>query len=184
MAKTYSSMLPLETQAPNFTLFNPLAQQKQALSELRSNTGTVIVFMCNHCPFVKHILPTLLSVADLYIEKGFTFIAINSNDVNSYPDDSPAHMADLAKQLQFPFPYLFDDTQDVARSYQAACTPDFYLFDGQLKCVYRGRFDAATPGNSIPVTGNDLTLAMDRLLKKQLPPDEQHPSMGCNIKWK
>lgn len=184
MAVTPSTMLPLGTPAPDFKLLDTVSGQTRDLHDLKSAKGTVIVFMCNHCPFVKHILPKMIDVARYYEQKGIQFIAINSNDVKHYPDDSPENMKKLAESLKFPFPYLYDETQEVAQAYQAACTPDFYLFDQDLKCVYRGRFDAATPGNDVPITGNELCAAMDNLLNKKDISENQQPSMGCNIKWK
>lgn len=184
MAETPSSMLPLGTIAPDFNLQDAVSKQSRSLKDLKSANGTVIMFICNHCPYVKHILPTLLEVIKNYQEKGISFIAINSNDVKNYPADNPENMQRLAEELGFTFPYLFDESQAIAKAYHAMCTPDFYLFDENLKCVYRGRFDAATPGNQHPVTGEDLTRAMDALLKKAPIASEQKPSLGCNIKWK
>jgi peroxiredoxin len=184
MAVTPSNMLPLGTPAPDFQLPDTISRKTFDLHELKSNKGTVIVFMCNHCPFVKHILPRMVEVARTYQQKGIQFIAINSNDVKHYPDDAPEKMKELAQQLKFPFPYLFDETQEVAHAYKAACTPDFYLFDKDLKCVYRGRFDASTPGNDAPITGSELCAAMDNLLNGKDISDKQQASMGCNIKWK
>ena len=169
---------------PDFELLDTVSQQTLSLNEIKSDKGTVIVFMCNHCPFVKHILPKLIEVAHTYQQQGLQFIAINSNDVEHYQDDSPENMHMLAQQLKFPFPYLFDESQEIAQAYQAACTPDFYLFDKDLKCVYRGRFDGATPGNNVPIDGKDLCTAMDNLLEGKSISDQQHASMGCNIKWK
>jgi thiol-disulfide isomerase/thioredoxin len=155
-----------------------------SLEDLKSPQGTVVMFICNHCPYVKHILPKLGEVTKIYQAKNIAFIAINSNDIKNYPDDSPENMQKLAKQLNFSFPYLFDENQETAKAYQASCTPDFYLFDQHLRCVYRGRFDESTPGNNKPVTGKDLCEALDNLLiNKPINPD-QISSMGCNIKWR
>jgi thiol-disulfide isomerase/thioredoxin len=184
MALTPSTMLTLGTIAPDFTLLNVLTQQNLSLQQLKSATGTVIIFMCNHCPYVKHILPKLIAVAKEYQQNNIQFIGINSNDAENYPEDSPENMRKFAKQLNFPFSYLYDESQEVAKAYQAACTPDFYLFDDKLKCVYRGRFDGATPGNQVPVTGNELIAAMNNLLAHQPINNNQQPSVGCNIKWK
>ncbi len=142
------------------------------------------MFLCNHCPYVIHIHDELLKITNEYAEKGLSFVAVSSNDVENYPDDSPEKMKELADEKAFNFPYLYDDTQEVAKAYQAECTPDFFVFDADLKCVYRGRMDGSSPGNGVPLTGEDLRMALDNLLAG-LPIDtEQHPSMGCNIKWK
>lgn len=184
MAQTPSTMLPLGTSAPDFKLLDTVSNETVKLSDLKSDKATVIIFMCNHCPFVKHILPKLIKVAHHYMEKGVKFIGINSNDVANYPDDSPEKMHALAKQLNFSFPYLFDETQQVAKNYQAACTPDFYVFDKNLQCVYRGQFDDARPGNNVLVTGKDLSDALDNILTGKPIDQNQLPSVGCNIKWK
>lgn len=184
MAETPSTMMPLGTVAPDFTLVDSISNKTLSLSDLKSTKATVIVFMCNHCPYVKLILPKLLETARTYIAKGIHFIAINSNDAETYPSDAPPMMRQEAERLQFPFPYLFDETQEIARAYAAACTPDFYIFDGDLKCVYRGRFDEATPGNKKPVTGADLSAALDSILANKPLTNKQHASLGCSIKWK
>lgn len=183
MALTSSKMLPLGTLAPDFHLPDTVSNKFVGLNGLRSKTATVIMFICNHCPYVKHILPELVRITHEYTALGIQFIAINSNDIKNYPDDSPENMRALAHKMSFPFPYLFDETQSVAKAYQAACTPDFYIFDKQLHCVYRGRFDGSTPGNNIPVSGNELCAALDQILTGQKISEEQQPSMGCNIKW-
>ena len=184
MAATPSTMLPLGTIAPNFHLLNVVNGEIQSLEQLKSPIGTIVMFICNHCPYVKHILPVLVNLVNEYREKGITTIAISSNDVENYPDDSPEKMKQLVEELGNPFVYLYDENQAVAKSYQAACTPDFYIFDGDLKCVYRGRFDSSTPKNNQPVTGNDLKTALDALLLNHAIIEEQLPSIGCNIKWK
>jgi len=184
MALTESLMLPLETKAPDFKLLNPIINQYQTLSELRSDKGTVIMFICNHCPYVKHVQQALIKMAEDYQKQGVAFIAINSNDVVNFPEDSPTKMKEVATKLGYPFPYLFDETQEVAKAYHAACTPDIYLFDKELKCVYRGQLDDSRPRNNIPVTGKDLRVAIDNLLQDKLIDPQQKPSMGCNIKWK
>lgn len=184
MALTPSSMLPLGTTAPNFHLLDTVSGEMKSLEQLKSSKGTMIMFICNHCPYVKHILPTLVQVIKEYQQKGISTIAISSNDVVNYPEDSPEKMKALAEEIGNPFPYLYDETQEVAKAYQAACTPDFYVFDGDLKCVYRGRFDSATPKNEQPITGSDLKKALDHLLLNQGLVEEQLPSLGCNIKWK
>lgn len=184
MSLTPSRMLPLGTIAPDFTLPDVVSGQSLSLGSLKSLKATVVMFISNHCPYVQHIMPRVLALANLYLQQGVAFIAISSNDIEAYPQDSPEKMAENAKALGFSFPYLFDETQAVAKAYMAACTPDFYLFDGDLVCVYRGRFDGATPGNGIAVTGEDLAQALDQLLAKKPISADQKPSMGCNIKWK
>ena len=185
MAITPSTMLPLGTIAPEFTLLDTVTGIQRTLSDLRSDVGTVVIFMCNHCPFVVHIIDCLVSLEREYSERGIQFIAINSNDVTAYPDDSPEKMTLFAKTHGFSFPYLYDETQAVAKAYQAACTPDFYVFDPVLACVYRGQFDQSRPGNDQPVTGDDLRDALDALIAGQtIPEARQQPSQGCNIKWK
>lgn len=184
MARTESNMFPLGESAPDFKLLDVTANEKKSLQELRSEVATVIFFICNHCPFVKHVQHELVRLANDYIPKKVSFIAINSNDVEQYPEDSPENMKKVAKELQYPFPYLYDETQEVAKAYQAACTPDFYIFDQELKCVYRGQLDDSRPGNDIPVTGESIRAALDQILKGEPVTVEQKPSLGCNIKWK
>ncbi len=185
MAVTPSNMLPIGTKAPDFALYDTLSGERKALGELKSDKGTLVMFICNHCPYVKHVNPELVRVANDYQKKGISFIAINSNDVKSHPEDAPDKMTQNAKEQGYPFPYLFDETQEVAKAYKAACTPDFFLFDGDLKLVYCGRLDASSPGNNKPLNGKDLRNALDKLLKGETTPEEeQYPSMGCNIKWK
>ncbi|MGK7397796.1 MAG: thioredoxin family protein, partial [Candidatus Cyclobacteriaceae bacterium M3_2C_046] len=151
---------------------------------LRGDQGTVIMFICNHCPYVKHIIEEVVKVANKYLDDGISFIAISSNDVENYPDDSPEKMQEFADDHHFPFPYLFDETQDVAREFDAACTPDIYVFDSDDKLVYRGQFDDSRPKNDEPVTGKDLRNALTNLLNGMPINPEQKPSIGCNIKWK
>lgn len=184
MAETASTMLPLGTRAPAFTLLDVVTDRMVTLEDLASKKATVIMFICNHCPYVIHIQQKLLEVAQNYHRLGVSFVAISSNDVTRYPQDGPQAMKLLAESAKYPFPYLYDETQEVAKAYQAACTPDFFIFDDTLKCVYRGRFDAATPGNGVPVTGIDLTNALDQLLAGDPISRDQKPSLGCNIKWK
>jgi len=184
MAETPSVMIPLGTKAPDFHLHDTVTNTTLSLQDLKSDQATVIMFICNHCPYVKHIQDKLSEVAASYQAKGISFIAINSNDVTHYPDDNPEKMRIEAKKHQYTFPYLFDETQQVAKAYHAACTPDFYVFDKNLVCVYRGRFDEATPGNSEPVTGNELRSALDNILAGKPVNPEQKASLGCNIKWK
>ncbi|MFP4368659.1 MAG: thioredoxin family protein [Candidatus Kapaibacterium sp.] len=184
MAETPSNMIPLKTKAPGFQLLNPRTGKIESLEKLRSDRATVIVFLSNHCPFVKHIIPGLVDFAKDYIPKGISLIAINSNDVKNYPEDSPEKMAEYSKKYEYPFSYLFDETQETAKAYKAACTPDFYLFNGELELEYRGQFDDARPGNNAPVTGADLRQACDLVLAGKPAQEEQKPSIGCNIKWK
>lgn len=184
MAETMSNMIPLGTKAPNFELIDTISNQKLSLEQLKSDKATVIMFICNHCPFVKHIESKLVEIAKNYQAKGVAFIAINSNDIENYPDDAPDKMQQTAKKYGFCFPYLFDETQEVAKAYKAACTPDFYIFDKNLLCVYRGRFDASRPNSPIPVTGDELTTALDNLLAGKPINSDQKASIGCNIKWK
>ena len=184
MAETPSNMIPLGTKAPSFELPDTISGKTLKLSDLTSDIATVIMFICNHCPFVKHVQNELVRLADDYISKGISFIAISSNDVSKYPADSPEKMKELAEQLGFTFPYLYDESQDVARSYDAACTPDFYIFDKNLKLVYRGQLDDSRPGNTIPVSGMDIRNALNQILKSEPVSEMQKPSIGCNIKWK
>jgi peroxiredoxin len=184
MARTPSTMLELGVSAPDFSLPEPLSGAQRSLSDFNGGKGLLVLFICNHCPFVLHILDSLVDFAWEYQAKGLDVVAISANDVDSYPDDSPEKMAELARTRGFSFPYLYDGEQEVAKAYQAACTPDLYLFDGGHKLVYRGQYDAARPGNDIPVTGEDLRRAADALLAGKPISQEQSPSLGCNIKWK
>lgn len=179
-----SNMLPLGTVAPGFSLVDTRSNKQVSLAELKSPIATVIMFICNHCPYVKHLQSALVEVANTYQAKGIAFIAISSNDVDAYPDDSPENMRIEAETHHYPFPYLYDESQAVAKAYQAACTPDFYIFDKQLQCVYRGRFDDSTPRNNVPVTGKDLRQALDHILLNQPISSDQKASLGCGIKWK
>jgi thiol-disulfide isomerase/thioredoxin len=184
MSQTPSNMMPLGTTAPDFTLTNTVTGEMVTLQGLKSDIATVIMFICNHCPFVKHLQDELIRLANDYQPKGISFIAINANDTVNYPDDSPDKMKEVALKLGYSFPYLFDETQEVAKAYQAACTPDFYIFDKALKCVYRGQLDDARPGNNTPVTGKEFRAALDAVLAGQPINPDQKPSIGCNIKWK
>ncbi|PHQ80682.1 MAG: thioredoxin family protein [Coxiella sp. (in: Bacteria)] len=185
MSVTPSTMLPLGTVAPDFTLLDTVSGKQVSLQESKSAAATVILFICNHCPYVVYINEKLAEIAKAYTAKGIQFIAISANDVANHPADAPDKMTQCAKDNGYVFPYLYDETQEVAKAYQAACTPDFYVFDGDLKCIYRGQFDSARPGNDKPVTGTDLTHALDLALQGAIvPEDQQCPSQGCNIKWK
>lgn len=183
MARTPSTMLELGTAAPEFALLEPATGNTVSLNDFRDKPLAVF-FICNHCPFVKHIAAVLASLASEYQDRGVGFVAINSNDVENYPDDSPEKMQAFVREYGIGFPYLFDETQAVAKAYRAACTPDLYLFDEAHRLVYRGQFDAARPGNDEPVTGADLADAIKALLAKRPVAGEQAPSLGCNIKWK
>lgn len=183
MSLVESTLLPLGTAAPNFHLKDTVSSNYYSLDDLKSNVATVIMFICNHCPFVIHVNNELVSMANEYKHKGVSFIAISSNDVEGYPEDSPDKMSIVAKVLKFPYPYLYDKRQEAAKAYDAACTPDFYVFDGEMKLSYRGRLDGSRPGNSVPVTGEDLRNAIDKtILGEKI--EAQIPSVGCNIKWK
>lgn len=184
MARTASKMLPLGTKAPDFELIDTVTNNRVGLQELRGEKGTVIMFICNHCPFVKHVNDEIVRVANDYRVLGFSFIAIMSNDVESFPDDHPNEMYRTARKHHFPFPYLYDSTQEVAKAYDAACTPDFYLFDSDLELIYRGQLDSSRPGNGIPVNGRDLREALDAVLNNRKVYPDQKPSIGCGIKWK
>ncbi|MCW5517560.1 thioredoxin family protein [Muriicola sp. Z0-33] len=184
MARTASNMLPLGTSAPNFSLPDTVSDRIMNLEDSKGSAGTLIMFICNHCPFVKHVNQGLVQLAKDYEEKGIGFIAISSNDIENYPQDGPALMKVNAKDEGFTFPYLYDATQEVARDYDAACTPDFFLFNSELKLVYRGQLDDSRPGNGLPVTGADLRNALDQMLAGMPVDADQKPSIGCNIKWK
>lgn len=184
MVATPTNQIPLGFTAPDFRLPDLVSGKEKSLTELKSDKATVVVFICNHCPFVVHIIHELVNVGKAYIPKGVSFVMINSNDVDHYPADAPEKMVEFAAKHDFPFPYLYDETQEVAKAYDAACTPDFNVFDGNLKCVYRGQFDDARPGNGKPITGADLRRTLDLMLAGKPIPEEQLPSIGCNIKWK
>ena len=177
-------MLPLGTIAPNFILLDTISGRKVSLKDEASEYGTVVMFICNHCPYVKYVQEEIVRLANDYIPQGIKFLAISSNDVEEYPEDSPELMLAEAKKWAYPFPYLYDEDQEAAKAYNAACTPDFYFFDANLKLVYRGQFDDARPGNNIPVTGRDLRAAIDDVLRGNPISEDQLPSVGCNIKWK
>lgn len=183
MALTQSSALPIGTKAPNFHIRDVISDNYYSLNDLKSGRATVIMFICNHCPYVIHVNQELVRIAHDYRDHGVSFIAISSNDVENYPEDAPDKMSIVAKVLKYPFPYLYDKRQEVARAYDAACTPDFYVFDGKMELTYRGRLDGSSPGNDVPVTGVDLRAAIDKTLAGDVI-DPQHTSMGCGIKWK
>lgn len=184
MARTESNMLALGTKAPDFNLIDTISKNMVSLQDVRGKKGTVIMFICNHCPFVKHVNREIIRLCNDYRVTGFGFVAISSNDIENYPQDAPDEMWRTAQKLGYPFPYLFDETQEVAKDYKAACTPDFYVFDDDLKLVYRGQLDNSRPGNGIPVNGRDLREALDNILNNSPQRKDQKPSIGCNIKWK
>ena len=184
MARTLSNMIPLGTIAPDFSLPDTVSGKTVTLQELKSDKATVIMFICNHCPYVVHLREAFMEMAKEYQQKGVAVVAINSNDVANYPDDSPEKMVEEVKLAGYDFPYLFDETQAVAQAYKAACTPDFFLFDQHHNLFYRGQFDDSRPRNNAPVDGADMRHALDALLKGADSPDDQKASMGCNIKWK
>lgn len=183
MARTPSNMLALNTPAPDFALLEPATGKTVRLSDFIGKP-LVIAFICNHCPYVIQIRGVFTQMAAEYQQRGVAVVAINSNDVVNYPDDSPQNMARAVKEFGYTFPYLFDETQNIARAYQAACTPDLYVFDANHRLYYRGQFDDARPANDVPVTGIDLRRALDNLLANLPAPEIQKPSLGCNIKWK
>ncbi|MEJ6793302.1 MAG: thioredoxin family protein [Lacinutrix sp.] len=184
MALTESNSFENETLAPDFALQDVVKEKTVTLQGLKGQKGTVIMFICNHCPFVIHVNAQLVKLANAYKNKGIGFIAISSNDVENYPQDRPELMKQVVADLNYPFPYLYDESQDVAKAYDAACTPDFYVFNTSLKATYHGQLDHSRPGNGIPVSGEDLRKAIDAILNNELPLDNQKPSVGCGIKWK
>ncbi len=184
MARTPSTMVPLGTEAAPFSLPDTVSGRSVSLEDFQEGSGLLVMFLCNHCPFVKHIQEGLAAFAREYQERGLASVAISSNDVEQYPDDGPEAMAREAKEAGYVFPYLYDESQKVAEAYGAACTPDFFLFDEKRRLVYRGQFDDSRPGNDVPVTGEDLRRAADAVLSGEKPPEDQKPAVGCNIKWK
>ena len=183
MSLTPSTMLPLGTQAPDFSLPDVVSRRHVGLQDF-SNKPLLVAFICNHCPYVVHIQQVLIKVSHQLLDRGLAVVAISANDAKSYPMDGPDKMADLARQLGYQFPYLYDQSQDVARAYDAACTPDFYLFDAAHRLFYRGQFDDSRPGNNIPVSGRDILSAADAVLAGEACVADQKPSVGCNIKWR
>lgn len=184
MARTPSNMIPLGTIAPEFYLKDTNSNNVYSFEDLKGSKGTLVIFMCNHCPFVLHVINEIVMIANDYRVQGLGIIAISSNDIVKFPEDSPELMTDFALQHKIDFPYLFDETQDTAKDYEAACTPDFYLFDNQNKLFYRGQLDDSRPGNGIPLSGTDLRNAIDALIYNRILNEIQKPSIGCNIKWK
>ena len=184
MAATETIQIPLGYEAPPFILPDTVTGNRYSLEDLKGEKGTLIMFICNHCPYVIHVIDELIKLGNDYKEQGINLIAISSNDVENYPADHPDLMKKWADEKSFPFPYLYDETQKIAKVYQAACTPDFCIFDGDNTCVYRGQLDGSRPGSGKPVTGNDIRAAFDALIKGEEISDEQRPSIGCGIKWK
>lgn len=183
MAKTPSTMLELGTKAPDFKLPDTEGQWVSR-DDFRGKKGLLVLFICNHCPYVIHIASHLARMTKEYMARGIPVVAINSNDATKYPDDAPDKMKEEKAKRGYAFPYLFDETQKVAQAYQAACTPDIFLFDKNFELAYRGQYDGSRPSNNVPVTGSDLKKALDALLADQKPSAEQTPSIGCNIKWR
>jgi peroxiredoxin len=179
-----SKMIALGTRAPSFALPDVVTANTVTLDDCAKERGLLVIFLCRHCPYVKHVERELARIGDDYAERDLGVVAISSNDADAYPDDAPPRLAEMAKQLGFRFPLLHDEGQDVARAYDAACTPDFFVFDGELRLVYRGQLDDSRPGSGKPVTGKDLRAALDAVLEGRPVPGEQRPSIGCSIKWK
>ncbi|MGB1242605.1 MAG: thioredoxin family protein [Chitinophagales bacterium] len=184
MAATKTVSIDLGFKAPDFNLLDTISGEHKNLAAVKGEKGTVVMFTCNHCPFVLHVNEQLVQLAKDYMSQGIGFVAISSNDVEGYPQDGPELMTQLAKKAGYPFPYLYDETQDVAKAYKAVCTPDFSIFDADLNCVYRGQLDNSRPGNGKSVTGEDMRTALDAVLAGEKVGENQFPSIGCNIKWK
>ena len=184
MALTPSNKFEQGTIAPDFSLIDTVSDKQLSLNDVKGMTATVVMFICNHCPYVVHVNDGLIALANDYKEKGVGFVAISSNDVVNYPQDGPDKMKEHAVKVNYPFPYLYDETQEVAKAYVAACTPDLYVFDKDLKSVYHGQLDSSRPGNGIPVTGDDMRNVLDALIAGNPYSGQQLPSIGCNIKWK
>jgi len=184
MAKTESIMLPLGTAAPSFALQDVCSEELVTLEKHAGTVATVIAFICNHCPYVKYIQHELPRIAKDFSSKGVAFLAINANDIGQYPDDSPEKMRAIAKEMNYGFPYLYDETQEVAKAYQAQCTPDFYVFDKNLQLVYRGQLDDSRIGNDHPVTGSSIRQTLQSLVQDEPVTVSQKPSIGCSIKWR
>lgn len=184
MSKTLTKQIPLHYAAPEFLLPDTISEKIMSFSEIKGEYGTVVMFICNHCPYVIHVREQLVLLANDFKQKGIGFVAISSNDINGYPEDAPIHMKRIATEYKFPFPYLYDESQEIAKKYVAECTPDFSVFDAQNLCVYRGQLDSSRPGNGEPVTGADLREVLMNLIESKPISEEQVPSMGCNIKWK
>lgn len=184
MAETPTIQIPLGFKAPEFKLPDTISNNELAFSDIKGEKGTMVIFICNHCPYVIHVIHEIVNIAREYMLKGIGFVAISSNDVENYPQDAPDKMKEHAIKWNFPFPYLYDESQETARAYQAACTPDYNLFDANDLCIYRGQLDDSRPKNNAPVNGKDLRAALDALLNNEEITINQIPSTGCNIKWK
>ncbi|MFV8375626.1 thioredoxin family protein [Flavobacterium sp. LB1P71] len=184
MSKTASKMVSLGTVAPEFYLKDTNSNEWFSFSDLKGEKGTLVLFICNHCPFVRHVIEEIVMIANDYRVQGIGVIAISSNDISKHPEDAPELMTEFAFENKMEFPYLYDETQEVAKAYDAACTPDFFLFDDQNKLVYRGQLDDSRPGNGIPLSGNDLRGAIDGVVYNRIINPNQKPSIGCNVKWK
>lgn len=184
MSLTPTTSIPLGFKAPAFSLLDTVSGQQKTYDDIKGENGTLVMFICNHCPYVIHMHDQLIAIGEEYRSKGIGFVAISSNDVENYPQDRPELMKQLAIEKGFPFPYLYDETQEVAKAYDAACTPDFDLFDANDIAVYRGRMDESRPGNNAPLTGRDMRAALDAVIAGKEIEGPQYPSMGCNIKWK
>ncbi len=184
MARTPTKQIPLGFKAPDFKLINVVNNNLESLDDLKKENGLVVMFICNHCPFVVHVIDEIINIANDYLNKNIGFVAISSNDVINYPDDSPEKMKALAIKNSYPFSYLYDESQEIAKAYDAACTPDFSVFNGDLNCIYRGQMDNSRPGNDYPINGEDMRKVLDYLLINKKIDFEQIPSIGCNIKWK
>jgi peroxiredoxin len=184
MARTESAMISLGTVAPGFDLVDVVTGENRTLEQVRGEHGLLVMFICRHCPFVMHVEKELAAIGKDFVGKGLGIVAISSNDAATHPEDAPHSLKRQAGKLEFNFPYLYDETQEVARAYDATCTPDLFLFDKDLKLVYRGQLDDSRPGNTTPVSGRDLRLATDALITGKPIPEDQKPSIGCNIKWK
>ncbi len=184
MVKTLSTMLPLGTKAPDFSLEDVVSGDKISLKTFADKKALLVMFICVHCPFVKHLQKALAALGKEYVAKGLGIVAISANDISTHPGDSPDKMKVMAETLGFNFPFCYDESQEVAKAYTAACTPDFFLFDGDNSLVYRGQFDDSRPGNDMPITGKDLKAAIEEVLRDRTVDTQQKPSIGCNIKWK
>ena len=184
MSLTESNVFEQGTPAPDFSLIDTISDKVLSLADVKGEKGTVIMFICNHCPYVVHVNPELIKLANDYLLKGIGFVGISSNDVRNYPQDAPDLMKKQAEKLQYPFPYLYDETQEIAKAYNAACTPDFYVFDAELKAVYHGQLDDSRPNSGIPLSGRNIRNVLEAVLMGKEYTELQKPSIGCNIKWK
>lgn len=184
MARVNSTMVALGTAAPDFNLPDTVSGKNISLQEIKGEKATVVMFICNHCPFVVHVNDELVRLANDYKNKGVGIVAISANDVDTHPGDAPDKMKERALELNYSFPYCFDETQETAKAYDAACTPDFFIYNKNLELAYHGQLDDSRPGNEIPVTGKDIRHSLDCLIAEQPVPELQRPSIGCNIKWK